>query len=303
MSASDSTVAACAAEAVASLVAAGRCPASARLDVAVLARHILHWDAARWLTDQRLPAPALFRSRLGTLTARRAINEPVAYIVGEREFYGRSFLVSRQRTDPAPRNRRPDRRRAGGPANAVFVPDRACSISVPAAAAWPSPSRSRCLEHASTRQTSQRPRSTSPARTRRVMASADAVTFHNVSRNALAGGPFDVILSNPPYVPESDRASLSPDVRDYEPSLALFGGRDGLDVIRTVIPDAARSLRPGGWLFMEIGQGQAGSVEALVRECRSGLDRRRVPISRAFRGSSWPGLPTLQTARLRIIRA
>jgi release factor glutamine methyltransferase len=64
---------------------------------------------------------------------------------------------------------------------------------------------------------------------------------------------FDVIVSNPPYVPERDRATLAREVRDHEPELALFAGDDGLSVYRRLIPEARRLLRPGGWLIMELG--------------------------------------------------
>jgi release factor glutamine methyltransferase len=76
----------------------------------------------------------------------------------------------------------------------------------------------------------------------------------------------DIVVSNPPYVPERDRASLAPDVRDFEPSGALFAGPDGLDVIRALVPAARQALKPGGRLLMEIGQGQADAVAALVAE-------------------------------------
>jgi len=73
-----------------------------------------------------------------------------------------------------------------------------------------------------------------------------------------------VIVSNPPYVAEADRASLAPDVIEYEPRAALFGGSDGLDVIRALLPAAYAALRSDGWLIMEIGQGQEPAVRALV---------------------------------------
>jgi release factor glutamine methyltransferase len=73
-----------------------------------------------------------------------------------------------------------------------------------------------------------------------------------------------LIVSNPPYVSERDRASLMPDVRDFEPALALFAGDDGLEVIRALVPAAARALAPGGALVMEIGAGQAEDVIALA---------------------------------------
>jgi release factor glutamine methyltransferase len=75
---------------------------------------------------------------------------------------------------------------------------------------------------------------------------------------------FDLVVSNPPYVPESDAAALSPDVRDYEPAAALFGGLDGLSVIGRLLPAACAALRPGGWLVMEMGAGQSAAVRQLV---------------------------------------
>jgi release factor glutamine methyltransferase len=77
-------------------------------------------------------------------------------------------------------------------------------------------------------------------------------------------GPFDAVVSNPPYVPAPDIAGLQPEVRDYEPLEALVGGRDGLDVIRRLVPEAAAVLRPGGWLLFEFGSGQANGVRAII---------------------------------------
>ena len=74
---------------------------------------------------------------------------------------------------------------------------------------------------------------------------------------ALADGSFDLMVSNPPYVAGRDRASLQTEVRDHEPALALFGGEDGLDIYRRLIPEATRLLRPGGWLMMELGDAVA----------------------------------------------
>ena len=74
---------------------------------------------------------------------------------------------------------------------------------------------------------------------------------------------FDLIVSNPPYIPEAEYRALEPNVRDYEPRLALHGGEDGLDVYRRLIPAAAARLRPGGVLAVEVGAGQAAAVRAL----------------------------------------
>ncbi len=79
-----------------------------------------------------------------------------------------------------------------------------------------------------------------------------------------AGPAYDLVVSNPPYVPRAEHAALEPNVRDYEPELALVAGDDGLDVYRRLVPAAATRLRPGGALVLEVGAGQAAAVQDLV---------------------------------------
>jgi release factor glutamine methyltransferase len=81
----------------------------------------------------------------------------------------------------------------------------------------------------------------------------------------VAGRHFDLIISNPPYIPSSDIETLESEVRDYDPRAALDGGADGLDVYRAMIPDAAARLNPGGWLLVEVGIGQAAGVAQMFR--------------------------------------
>ena len=76
----------------------------------------------------------------------------------------------------------------------------------------------------------------------------------------VAGRCFDIIVSNPPYIPSADIESLEQEVRDYDPRSALDGGRDGLDIYRKMIPDACEHLNPCGWLLVEIGSGQAHDI-------------------------------------------
>ena len=89
---------------------------------------------------------------------------------------------------------------------------------------------------------------------------------HAVSESNLAGGSAGehvrLIVSNPPYIAESEE--LEPQVRDYEPHSALFAGRTGLDVYRRLIPQARAALIAGGWLLLEIGHGQREALEALL---------------------------------------
>jgi release factor glutamine methyltransferase len=81
---------------------------------------------------------------------------------------------------------------------------------------------------------------------------------------ALRDERFDLVVSNPPYVPEGDSASLRREIREHEPALALYGGADGFDVYRRLIPEARRLLRPGGWLIMELAYNAADHARELL---------------------------------------
>jgi release factor glutamine methyltransferase len=82
--------------------------------------------------------------------------------------------------------------------------------------------------------------------------------------SAFRDGSFDVVLSNPPYVAEADRALLQSEVRDHEPALALFGGASGLEIYRRLIPEAARLLKPGGRMILELGFDSLGPVRRML---------------------------------------
>ncbi len=81
----------------------------------------------------------------------------------------------------------------------------------------------------------------------------------------MAEGSFDLVVSNPPYIPAADIEGLEPEVRDHDPRLALDGGADGLDHYRRLAPEVLRVLRPGGRFLLEIGHDQSQAVEALMR--------------------------------------
>jgi len=82
----------------------------------------------------------------------------------------------------------------------------------------------------------------------------------------VASERFDFVVSNPPYVPDVEKAWLSIDVRDHEPHLALFGGEDGMGIYRRLIPQAKDVLVSGGWLVMEMGFGQGEKVQRLMEQ-------------------------------------
>jgi release factor glutamine methyltransferase len=87
----------------------------------------------------------------------------------------------------------------------------------------------------------------------------------------VAGERFEIVVSNPPYVPSGDRATLSVEVRNHEPALALFAGEDGLEVYRRLIPAAFDVLTPCGFVALEIGFGQSPAIAALLT--RSGFEQ------------------------------
>ena len=107
--------------------------------------------------------------------------------------------------------------------------------------------------------------------------------------------PFDLIVSNPPYIPADEYVALEPNVRDYEPRLALYGGVDGLDFYRRLIPGAALLLRPGGTLALEVGAGQADDVAGIVDAARA--------YEAPERRSDLSGVPRVVFARRRGARA
>jgi len=129
-----------------------------------------------------------------------------------------------------------------------------------------------------------------------VSAAAVELARHNAARLGLGGRlrilhsdlfaalppeeRFDLIVSNPPYIPAAEYEALEPNVRDYEPRLALHGGADGLDVYRRLVPEALGRLRAGGTLALEVGAGQA----AAVRELFAAAAGYGAPLERADLG-------------------
>jgi release factor glutamine methyltransferase len=256
------TIADCTRHAVAVLVQAGFPREDSQRDVAVLARHLLGWDVAAWLTRQRDEAPAALTSALAPLVSRRAAGEPVAYLTGEREFYGRTFAVTPAVLIPRPETellveralailaRRPA---DAAPADVIDVGTGSGCIAVTLAA-----ERERLRVLATDVSAEALALAASNAARHEV---TDRITFIHGSLTAGATAA-DLVVSNPPYIAAADRDQLMRDVRDFEPATALFAGATGLDVIDRLVPDAFRALRPGGALVMEIGAGQSEAVAA-----------------------------------------
>jgi release factor glutamine methyltransferase len=241
------------------LETAGLAADDSRRDAALLARARLGWDTARWLAHAGDPAPPGFEQAFAAAIERRRRREPIAYIIGEREFYGRTFAVS-----PAVLIPRPETERLVDEALALLRSS-ATSTVVDAGTGSGCLAVTVALECTSVRviatDTSEAALEIARANARRL--GAPSIEF--IAGDWLDGvsAPIDVIVANPPYVPESSKASLMPEL-GYEPRTALFGGPDGLDAIRSLVGQASQSLAPGGTLLMEIGAGQGPEVTRLI---------------------------------------
>jgi release factor glutamine methyltransferase len=255
------------------LIARGFAPADARRDISVLARHVLGWTMADWIADAGVPPPAGFTEALQRLVLRRMTHEPIAYITGVREFYGREFMVARGVLIPRPETEGVIECIITGELLSRGTDERERPVIVDVGTGSGCLAITLALEYPSARviATDVSPEALDVARENARRLGAQGVEFVDTAYVPDGLSPLDLIVTNPPYVPERDRESLSPDVRDFEPARALFAGEDGLDVVREVVPRAAAALAPGGHLVMEIGAGQAEAVSSLVAQSGLGL--------------------------------
>lgn len=236
---------------------------TARLDARLLASFVLGWDQARVLAHPEQVLGGEW-SRLQSLLARRANREPLAVILGRREFWGLDFTVTADTLVPRPESETLIE------AALAATEDRDADLSI-----LDLGTGSGCLLLA---LLSERPN----ARGLGVDLSAAAlkVAAGNAAILGLEGraefrpsdwgqgieGGFDLILANPPYVADDEFAALEPEVSRFEPRLALSGGPDGLTSYRSLAPQIGPLLAPGGGAFIETGAAQAGAVSALFEE-------------------------------------
>lgn len=238
-------------------------PERARRDAEVLALHLIQRDRAFLIAHPDAKLSAAGAVRYYVLIERRLTGEPIQYITGETEFYGLPFQVNRNVLIPRPETEHLVEKVLGLAANfesprILDIGTGSGAIAVALAAKLP----------------------TASVTAIDISKEALAVARDNAKRNGVAdrvqflegdlltpvaGRQFEIVISNPPYVAEGDRASLSIEVREFEPSLALFAG-SGLDIYRRLIPSAGAAIVAGGFLAVEVGFGQAVAVAGLFEE-------------------------------------
>ena len=248
-------------------------PERARLDAEALLLHVLSkYPQERnraWLmthgNSRTIPGVG---ANLRALVDRRLTGEPIQYITGEAEFYGLPFRVTPDVLIPRPETEHLVEKileLAGR-----FPQPRIVDVGTGSGAI------AVALAHNMTQ---------AQITALDISAPALEIARENAGRNGVSGRirflesdllasvadeRFEMVVSNPPYVATVDRESLSVEVREHEPALALFAGTDGLDVYRRLIPAAFAVLEPGGFLALEIGYGQPAAVGGLLED--SGFD-------------------------------
>jgi len=238
---------------------------SPRLDAEVLLAHARGCPRIKLYTDFDQPMTDAQRAIMRDLVKRRAQSEPVAYLIGEREFYSLTFQLTRDVLIP-----RPD--------TEVLVME-----LIERARNFPSPkildlgTGSGCiavtaavnLPQAAVTVVDVSPAALEVARSNAMRHKVDSrMEFleGDLFGPLLDGSRFDFIVSNPPYIPSGELAELQVDVRKHEPQLALDGGPDGLDIIRRIVADLPRFLTESGTFLVEIDPPQSAAVQTMLSE-------------------------------------
>lgn len=238
---------------------------SARLDAELLLAMVLDCDRIRLIVDSERPLSPEELADYRALHKRRRKGEPVAYLRGERDFYGRTYFVDSRVLVPRPETEHL--------VEVALRRTRHLSLSC------------RCLDLCTgsgcVAITLKKERPTTCVLASDVSTDALWVAQKNCLRHsAVVGlyrsdlyarldrfaGSFDLITANPPYIDAPGMAELPRDIADFEPRLALDGGEDGLDFIRRLLRETPAMLAPGGVLAIEIQAGQAERVVALFAE-------------------------------------
>jgi release factor glutamine methyltransferase len=259
-----------------------------KLDAEVLLAHTLNTERSRlYLYPNAVLTPQQLDD-FGQLINRRAVREPVAYLTGHKEFFGLDFLVNRHaliprpetellvetvllnqqlRINPAPFQAprgaaTPERRSQTG----LERKDRLFIADIGAGSGCIAVTLAKHLTRANVIAADISGQAIALARQNAARHQvSDRVHFVISNLLASLAGPFDIIVSNPPYVSQPDLLACMPEVAHYEPRLALAGGADGLEIINKLLTQAKTKLKSNGCLLVEIGWNQGEAVKNLAR--------------------------------------
>ena len=252
----------------------GRGLESPRLDAELLLGSVLDLDRVGLIRDATRPLSNEELSQFRELIKRRRRGEPVAYLLGHREFYGLDFRV-----DPRVLIPRPDTETLVETAlevtQATALSGRHLDLCTGSGCVAIAFAKQRPTWEVTATDVSQEALGVARENALRLG------TIHNTSfvlgdlfAAVDAETPFDLVTANPPYISRAEYDSLDAGIRDYEPRLALWGGDDGLDLIRSIARQARRHLSPGGVLAVEIGYDQGPRAESLLAD--AGFDEVRI---------------------------
>jgi release factor glutamine methyltransferase len=247
---------------------------SPRLTAEVLLCHVLGRDRS-WLfghSDEPLSETAWIH--YGRYLYQRLNGKPLQHITRRQEFYGRPFLITPDVLIPRPETEHVIEvalRRARQATRAVDIGCGSGAIAI----TWALETGAEVIA------TDLSLPALSVARENACLLQAQVRFLACNLASSLSPASFDLVLSNPPYIPDTERECLQREVRDHEPPLALYGGPTGVEIYEPLIADAARLLRPGGWLILEIGYRAQDRVRAL-------LDTRFTDIEVDHDLAGWP---------------
>jgi len=237
---------------------------SPRLEAELLLAHARQCPRIRLYTDFDAELTESQRTQMRESVQRRAKREPLAYIIGTREFYGRSFDVGHGVLIPRPETETLidvclERIPKSEPRHIVEVGFGSGCIAITIA-------RQRPACRVAATDVSDRALDIANRNVQKHEVSGRVTLLAgDILQPLLAGGPqFDGLVSNPPYIRDDERKGLQPEVALHEPAEALFAGSDGLDIVRRIVIDAPKVLKPGAFIVLEVDPAQCKTVVTLL---------------------------------------
>ena len=256
--------------------------AAPRLTAEVLLAHALHRERSYFYAHPEEDLTEVAWIHYGRYLHERLNGKPTQYITGHQEFYGRDFQVTRDVLIPRPETEHLVQAALARirPADVVLdVGTGSGAIAIMLAV------ETKARVFATDVSTGALHVATGNAR----KLSAHVTFIAGDLATPIVDHSINVLVSNPPYVPQSDHAGLQREVRDYEPHVALFAGPSGLEIYRRLIADAPRILRPGGWFLVELGYNSLEPVRAMLQSAWTDISVE----------DDLAGLPRVLAARLR----